>query len=71
MSETQELANQGAWTAGRHLREAIKTIDAAFEEPGYAKAHPELVAAFMRTAAADFSAVVLGNALISISEALG
>lgn len=35
------------------MRAAIREIDQQFAEPGYAKKHPELVAALVRAAADD------------------
>lgn len=35
------------------MRAAIREIDEQFDQPGYAKAHPELVAALVRAAAED------------------
>ena len=53
--------------AGNYLNAAIRDIDAEFGE-GYARAHPELVAAFMQTAVMDYSS---GIASESLHEAVG
>ena len=41
--------------AATWMRKAIREIDDAFDQPGYAKQHPELVAALVRAAAEDQS----------------
>jgi hypothetical protein len=63
-----------AWlTASDYMRFGVQEIDAQFG-PGYAKAHPELLAAFMRTAAADFGASIIakeiGGAIDSLSATI-
>lgn len=47
-------------TAEVYLSAAVKAIDNQFGA-GFAKANPELVVGFMKTAAADFSAAVLAQ----------
>ena len=49
----EELMKQATMTAGFYMEEAVRRIDEKFGE-GYASRHPELVGAFMRTAARDF-----------------
>ncbi len=67
------LMRQASSTASDYMRAAVDAIDKQFGT-GYAKAHPELVAAFMQTAAADFSAGLssktLGHALTRITTAI-
>jgi len=63
-----------AWiTADVYLRTAVERIDALFGK-GYAKQHPELIAAFMQAATADVNTAVSAQALRSaaseIAEAL-
>lgn len=48
-----ELATQASMTAVEYLTAAIVSIDSKLGE-GYAKAHPDLIGAFMRTSAQDF-----------------
>ena len=63
------LMKQAADTAGSYMARARAAIDESFGE-GYAAAHPELVGAFMQSAAADFQAMWIGLRLESLEEAL-
>lgn len=67
------LLSQANDTAVTYMRAALREIDAQFGE-GYAAKHPELVIAFMRTAASDFNtsstAKVFGASMLRISESL-
>jgi hypothetical protein len=56
------LMRQAPMTADLYLGEAIEDIDKRLGK-GYAKAHPELVAAYMFTAAADYGATLLAQKL--------
>ena len=49
---------QGVMTAEVYLLGAIRCIDKAFDEEGYAAKHPELVAVFMQVAHADADGMV-------------
>lgn len=49
---------QATSTAKYYMRAGFQAVDDVFGE-GYAQAHPELVAAYMRTAAADFHTSIL------------
>ena len=49
-----ELFRKAQDSAATTLATAIREIDAAFGQEGFAREHPELVDAFMRAAAADF-----------------
>jgi hypothetical protein len=49
-----ELMKQAGMTAAEYMRAAMHEIDEAFG-PGFAKANPALVGAYMQTAAADFA----------------
>jgi hypothetical protein len=53
---------QAQMTADDYMRGAINYIDGQLGE-GYAKKHPELIGAFMRTCAADYDTVLLSTAL--------
>ncbi len=67
---TAETAmRQASSTAREYLREAVSAIDDTFG-PGYAYAHPELVAAFLATAASDFRTAVWGSILQDSAEYL-
>jgi hypothetical protein len=63
------LLRQASGTAGMYLTDAIREIDTAFDS-GYAKAHPQLVAAFMQVAAADFHSTAIGIAAQKVAGAL-
>lgn len=56
MATYETLVAQASKTASEYLREAAASIDEMFGE-GYSKEHPELVGAFMQTAALDFLAM--------------
>lgn len=57
-----------AWeTAGDYLEHGIRQIDGALGK-GYAKDHPELIAAFMQTAAIDFASATIAKTLASALE---
>lgn len=57
--DAQALMFQASHTAHHYLLDAIKMIDSAMEEPGYAKKHPELIGAFMKVSAMDFHTAVM------------
>jgi hypothetical protein len=63
------LLRQAWMTAAVYMQHAATEIDAVFGK-GYAAAHPELVAAFMRTAADDFRAASLGKDIGGALQAL-
>ncbi len=64
-----DLMKQAMLTSHSYLSSAIRIIDGELGE-GYAKAHPELIAGFMRTAAADFNTCMIRQALDHISNDL-
>jgi hypothetical protein len=51
-----DLMRQAGSTADAYLGDGIECIDKRLGK-GFAKEHPELLAAFMRTAAADFASM--------------
>lgn len=66
MLDAQTLMVQASDTAATYLDHAILDIDKRLGQ-GYAKTHPELVAAYMQTAAIDFAATF---GMQGIAEAL-
>jgi hypothetical protein len=56
------LLRQAPMTAREYLVGAVSGIDEVLGE-GYARAHPELVGAFMRTAAMEVGAAVIARAI--------
>ncbi|MGA9267877.1 MAG: hypothetical protein WBV79_15700 [Rhodomicrobium sp.] len=72
-ADAETLMRQAYKTAAEYLNAAVREIDAEFGE-GYAAKHPELVAAFMQTAAHDYrSASVskyIGGTLSRIADSL-
>lgn len=64
----EELMRQSAYTAEYWMIEARGSIDNVFGQ-GYATAHPELVAAFMGAAAADFATMMREQQLLRESAA--
>lgn len=57
-----DLMLQARDTAETYFNQSIRIIDSKFGK-GFAKAHPELIAGFMRTAAADFHTAILNQKL--------
>ena len=64
-----ELMEQAAGTTEVYLREGVAALDRQLGE-GYAVRHPELLAAFMRVAAADFHSAQLNVAAQLLGEAV-
>jgi hypothetical protein len=68
-----DLMRQAGMTAHDYLLGGVHDIDEIMGK-GYAKAHPELLAAYIQTAALDFHATFLaqqiGDALRAIGDAL-
>jgi hypothetical protein len=64
------MLRQAPLTADQYMTNGKDRIDALFGD-GYAAKHPELLAAFMRTAAQDFHTVMMKAALQDIRDALG
>ena len=67
------LFGQAKDTADEYLRRAIGSIDGMLGA-GYAAKHPELIAAYMNVAAADFgvasSMKVIGSALDRVADSI-
>lgn len=61
------LMRQASGTADEYFSSAIEKIDQRLGV-GYAREHPELIAAFMQTAALDFGASILARALEAIAD---
>jgi hypothetical protein len=68
-ADTSTLFRQAPMTAHDYMMKAIDDIDELLGK-GYAKQHPELIAAYMQTAAIDFGAAVIARAIESVSTAL-
>lgn len=66
-ANSETLMRQGPMTADLYMGEAIEAIDKRLGA-GTAKAHPELVAAFMTTSALDFGASIIARALEAIAD---
>lgn len=69
LDDAAELTRQAISTAEDYFSAAINHIDAACGA-GYAMAHPDLIAAFMRACERDLHTAVLLRALSRIAEAL-
>jgi len=76
MIDSQNRMNQAIMTAHDYMSQAKNNINKMFGD-GYAKAHPELVAAFMQVCVMDYMATafedrieMLCNSLDAIAEAL-
>jgi hypothetical protein len=61
--------HQGAMTAYEYLRSAIDHIDIELGK-GYAKAHPELIGAFMQAAAIDCALLVVASKIEAVAHGL-
>lgn len=64
------LMRQAPATAGLYLSETVRSIDNTFGE-GYAKTHPELVAAMIQTCARDFHSAVYQHTMGDVAAAIG
>jgi hypothetical protein len=64
----QTLMSQAPSTANEYLLSAVDHIDQKLGD-GYAKAHPELIAAFMQTSAIDLGAAVIARAIETLAAA--
>lgn len=63
------LMRQASMTAAEYMSEGADKIDAMFGD-GYAKKHPELLAAFMTAAALDYGAAAITKGISSAIEDL-
>jgi hypothetical protein len=72
-ADATTLMRQAHKTAAEYMDAAVRELDAAFGE-GYAAKHPELVAAFINTAARDYHSAAMskyiGGALCRIAGGL-
>ena len=64
-----KLMEQAYKTAGDYMSEAQASIDKLFGE-GYAREHAELIAAFMKTAATEFTASIIAQNMQYLAEAI-
>ena len=69
-ANNQTLMRQGPMTADEYLHSAIDHIDDRLGA-GYAKAHPELVAAFMQTSALDQMSGIIARAIQDLGDVVG
>ena len=68
-ASAETLLRQAGMTAAEYLDNAVDEIDVKFGD-GFAKEHPELVGAFMHTAALDFASAVITSAIQDLAEDL-
>lgn len=66
-ASSDTLLRQASMTADEYMSRAIGYIDSALGE-GYAKKHPELIAAFMQTSALDFGAAIIARAIEGMAK---
>jgi hypothetical protein len=64
---TSTLMRQAQMTAHDYMAQARHDIDEVFGER-YAISHPELIAAYMQTAALDFGAAVIARAIQQLGD---
>lgn len=69
ITSSAEVMRQASMTANDYMLDAKAMIDAAFGTD-YAYEHPELVAAFMRTAAQDFHTAMMKVAAQDVRDVL-
>jgi hypothetical protein len=62
--DAMDTMRQAGSTADAYLKDGIECIDARLGK-GFAKDHPELLAAFMRTAAMDFATMWVTEQVIA------
>ncbi len=70
MNDAVKYAEDGHGQAANWLNWAIQEIDQRMEQPGYAKAHPELLAAMVQAAALDYHAGRMADAMDRHSQGL-
>jgi hypothetical protein len=68
-TNNETLLRQAPMTADVYLDHAIRDIDDRLGK-GFAKAHPELIAAYIQTCALDFGAAVIARAIESLADAV-
>jgi hypothetical protein len=66
-ADATDLMRQASMTAESYMNKAVDCIDQTFGD-GYAKQHPDLVAAFMKVSSEDFSIGVLGAVIQDASD---
>jgi hypothetical protein len=67
--DAQQLMRQACLTAHDYMLDAMRDIDERLGK-GYAREHPELIGAYMQTAALDFGACMLANMLEQTAYAI-
>ena len=65
-ADNDTLLKQAIMTASEYFAKAVRDIDEMFGE-GYAKEHPELIGAYMHTAAIDLATAVIARAIEAIT----
>jgi hypothetical protein len=68
-ADSYTLMQQASMTAHDYLLAAVRDIDAILGD-GYAAKHPELIGAFMQTAALDFAAGIIGKTIERVADAI-
>jgi hypothetical protein len=71
MADSETLFKQAPMTAKSYMIDAVIAIDKWFEEEGYAKNHPELVAAFMEACALDLGSAIIARAIETLADEIG
>lgn len=62
-----QLMSQSVETAKHYMVEAIKAVDGRFGD-GFSQKNPEMVAAFMKTAADDFMTAIFAQNIQNLCE---
>ena len=66
-ASAEKLMEQAIYTADEYMHSAVNLIDKMFGN-GYAKEHPELISAFMQTAAKDYQAQNILKGLETVAD---
>ena len=69
-ADAETLMRQAPMTVADYLQAAIKDIDHQFNTTGYAKAHPELVGAYLQASALDYLAGSVTAGLQQLAESV-
>ena len=67
VSSADLLVEQAVATTHGYFHRAVQEIDASLGD-GFSEKHPELIAAFMRTAALDFATAVIASVIQDLTE---
>lgn len=70
LADSETLMSQAPGTVAFYMREGVEQIDRLFGD-GYAKAHPELLAAFITASATDMHGAIIAGAIEAVAGTIG